>query len=66
MRSSSSTTPWEERVDQLFLTVLSRPPRAEERKRFVEYLTAGLKNPALLVEEAIWVLLNCGEFRFNH
>jgi hypothetical protein len=61
-----STAPWEERVEQLYLTVLSRPPRDEERKRFVEYLTSDPKNPGPLVEEAIWVLLSCGEFRFNH
>ena len=29
------------------------------------YLTADPK-PEPLVEEAIWVLLNCSEFRFNH
>jgi hypothetical protein len=62
----SSTAPWEERVDQLYLTVLSRPPRDEERKRFVAYLTSDPKNPGPLVEEAIWALLSCSEFRFNH
>jgi hypothetical protein len=62
----SSKAPWEERVDQLYLTVLSRLPRDEERKRFVEYLTSDPKNPEPLVEEAIWVLLACSEFRFNH
>jgi Protein of unknown function (DUF1549)/Protein of unknown function (DUF1553) len=62
----SSTAPWEDRVEQLYLTVLSRPPRNEERKRFVEYLKSDPKNPAPLVEEAIWALLACSEFRFNH
>jgi hypothetical protein len=62
----SSAAPWEDRVEQLYLTVLNRSPRDEERKRFVEYLTSDPKNPAPLVEEAIWVLLSCGEFRFNH
>ncbi|MBI1913387.1 MAG: DUF1549 domain-containing protein [Planctomycetes bacterium] len=61
----TSTEPWEKRVDRLFLSVLSRPPRPEERKRFVAYLTSGPK-PEARVEEAIWVLLNCSEFRFNH
>jgi hypothetical protein len=62
----SSKAPWEESVDQLYLTVLSRPPRDEERKRFVEYVTADPKNPEPLVEEAIWALLASSEFRFNH
>jgi hypothetical protein len=62
----SSTASWEERVELLYLTILSRPPRDEEQKRFVEHLTSDPKNPAPLVEEAIWALLSCGEFRFNH
>jgi hypothetical protein len=62
----SSKASWEARVHQLYLTVLSRPPRDEERKRFVEYLTSDPKNPEPLVEDAIWVLLASSEFRFNH
>jgi Protein of unknown function (DUF1549)/Protein of unknown function (DUF1553) len=62
----SSTAPWEERVELLYLSVLSRLPRDEERKRFVQYLTSDPQNPAPLVEEAIWVLLSCSEFRFNN
>jgi hypothetical protein len=61
----SSKAPWEERVERLFLSVLSRPPSAAEKKRFVAHLTSAPKAGAL-VEEAIWALLNCSEFRFNH
>jgi hypothetical protein len=60
-----STAPWEERVDRLFLAVLTRLPNERERKRFVEFLRADEKNPGASVEDAIWVLLNCAEFRFN-
>ena len=60
-----SAEPWEARVDRLFLTVLTRPPRPEERERFVKYL-AGAAKPDLLVEEVIWALVSSGEFRFNH
>ncbi|HYT92824.1 MAG TPA: DUF1549 domain-containing protein [Gemmataceae bacterium] len=62
----SSKSPWEERVEQLFLSVLSRPPSAAERQRFVQHLTSDGKATPALVEEAIWVLLSCSEFRFNH
>jgi hypothetical protein len=55
----------EERVDRLFLSVLSRPPRSEERKRFVAYLATPGARPEALIEEAVWVLLNTAEFRFN-
>lgn len=61
----TSKVSWDKRVDRLFLSVLSRPPKPGERQRFVTYLTRGPK-PDGLVEEAIWVLLNCSEFRFNH
>ncbi|MBI1917400.1 MAG: hypothetical protein HYS12_22090 [Planctomycetes bacterium] len=61
----TSTQPWEQRVDRLFLSVLNRPPRSEESKRFVAYLRAEPKSEKR-IEEAIWVLLNCSEFRFNH
>jgi hypothetical protein len=56
----------EERVDRLFLSVLGRPPRPEERKRFVAHLATPGARPEALVEEAVWALLNTAEFRFNH
>jgi hypothetical protein len=62
----TSKAPWEERVDQLFLAVLTRLPKEPERQKFVEYLAADEKNPAPAIEDAIWVLLNTSEFRFNH
>jgi hypothetical protein len=62
----TSTEPWEKRVDHLFVSVLGRPPREEERKRFVAHLTLDPKKSEGLVEEAIWALINSSEFRFNH
>jgi hypothetical protein len=61
----SSSAPWDERVDQMYLSVLNRPPKAAEKERFVAYLTSK-PDAAPLLEDAIWVLLNCAEFRFNH
>lgn len=61
----NSKAPLEERVDQMFLAVLSRLPKEAERKKFVEYIAAG-KTPGPAVEDAVWVLLNTAEFRFNH
>jgi hypothetical protein len=63
---ATSKAPWEERVDRLFLSVLSRPPSAAERQRFVRHLSSDPRATPALVEEAIWVLLSCSEFRFNH
>jgi hypothetical protein len=61
-----SKAPWEEKVDRLFVAVLSRPPSAAERDRFVRHLSSDAKAAPALVEEAVWVLLSCSEFRFNH
>jgi hypothetical protein len=62
---ATSKDPWEQKVERLFLTVLSRPPTAAERTRFVEHLTSSKQSDAL-IEEAIWALVACAEFRFNH
>jgi hypothetical protein len=60
-----ATDPWEARVDRMFLAVLSRLPSAAERAKFTAYLQSDPK-PEPLVEEALWVLVNLSEFRFNH
>lgn len=62
---STSQEPWEARVDRLFLSVLSRPPTADERQAFVAHLSPEDQRSERL-QEAMWVLLTCSEFRFNH
>ncbi|MFT7642336.1 MAG: hypothetical protein ACI9G1_004093 [Pirellulaceae bacterium] len=61
----NSEAPWEERVDKLYLSMLSRRPTTEERETFVAFLSAE-EDPRTRVGEAIWVLMTCSEFRFNH
>jgi hypothetical protein len=58
-------TPLEQRIDRLFLQVLSRPASAEERTKLTELLTDE-KQPEERWRDAIWVLMTCTEFRFNH
>ena len=53
--------PVEARVERLFLAMLNRRPAPEEVKKFAAYLDE--KNPA---GEAVWALMTCSEFRFNH
>jgi len=75
-----SNEPWEAKVEKMFLSVLSRPATSEERERFVKYLNVDEKNakdaksaktPAgqlpgvQRMEDAMWVLVSCSEFRFN-
>ena len=61
----ASKAPVEERVDRLFLAVLSRLPERARGELLVAHLS-GKDKPDALVEEAIWALLNTAEFRFNH
>ncbi len=61
----TSKVSWEQKVDRMFLSVLSRTPTGPELERFVKYLSGDAKMTPALVEEAIWVLLSCSEFRFN-
>jgi hypothetical protein len=67
-RMLRSTDGWETKVDQMFVSVLSRMPTSDERDRFVSYLNVNTKDPkvaAQRMEEAMWVLVSCSEFRFN-
>jgi len=63
---------WNTKVEKMFLTVLTRPVTTEEKDRFVKYLsteTKDAKDPKLAaaqrMEDAMWVLVSCSEFRFN-
>jgi hypothetical protein len=61
----NSTVPWDQRVERLYLTVLNRRPSDEERQKFVAYLSVEDK-PTDRWHEAMWALLTCSEYRFNH
>ncbi len=58
-------TPWEDRVERLFLQTLNRPPRDEEREKVIAFLTSD-KDARERVRDTIWALITCSEFRFNH
>jgi hypothetical protein len=59
---SDKTQPMDKRIERLFLTALNRRPSAREQEKFAAFLSAEKANPA----DAIWTLLACSEFRFNH
>ncbi len=61
-----STAPWTERLDRLFLSLLNRPPTDEERQKFSEFFSVDDKMNAERLRDAIWALMTCSEFRFNH
>jgi len=59
---------WNAKVERMFLSVLSRMPTSEEREQFVSYLSVDPKDTKLAsqkMQEAMWVLVACSEFRFN-
>ncbi|MEX0701641.1 MAG: DUF1549 domain-containing protein [Planctomycetales bacterium] len=58
----------EEKVEEMFLSVLVRKPTDEEQARHVAYVGQE-QDPAkqtALWGDAIWALIASGEFRFNH
>lgn len=63
---ATSTESTSKRVEKLFLAILTRLPSERERERFVAQLqTEDKRKQDGLIEEAIWVLINTAEFRFN-
>lgn len=52
-------------IESLYLCVLSRKPIPAETKRMTAYV-AGAKDAAKAYADLMWVLLNSGEFVFNH
>lgn len=53
-------------ADELYLTILTRTPTAEERKEVADYLTRQQANRAAALQDLAWALLTSAEFRFNH
>ncbi len=51
-------------IDELYLAVLSRPPRPDERERLVAYVATG--DRARTLRDVLWTLLNSTEFAMNH
>ena len=60
----TSTDPAGKKVERLFLSMLQRKPTAKEAAAFARHL--GDKTTPAAAEDAVWVLLNSSEFRFNH
>lgn len=57
-----------DRVDAIFLAVLTRLPDEDERAEFVAYVDSGGVSGSSdrALSDVFWVLLNSTEFRFNH
>ena len=56
-----------ERMEHIYLNVLSRLPTSKEKTYFQRYLERSLyRNKNLAYEDLYWVLLNSAEFSLNH
>lgn len=57
-----------ERVQALFLSVLSREPTAEEKERLVKYVAQGgaAEDRRKALGDLLWAMLNSPEFILNH
>jgi hypothetical protein len=55
----------EGRLNEIFLTLVSRPPNAAEKERYLAYLQRK-KNQKGAYEDVYWVLVNSTELIFNH
>jgi hypothetical protein len=62
---ASDKRPHEERLRDLYLVALSRPPSREEIDALLAYIDKK-QNPQLAYEDIIWTMINKKEFLFNH
>ncbi len=54
-----------DRLEEIFLTILSRPPSRAEQVRYLQYIRKKKGSPRAY-EDVYWTLLNSTEFTFNH
>jgi hypothetical protein len=53
-------------ADELYLSVLSRPPADAEREEVAAFVKDRAADQPVAIREMIWALLSSSEFRFNH
>ena len=53
-------------IDELYFSVFSRAPNAEEIQQGTLFLEEQLENPDAAIEQLVWAALSSAEFRFNH
>jgi hypothetical protein len=53
-------------AEEIYLSVLTRRPTAEERQDIAIYLRGRAKDRPAALQEIAWALLASNEFRFNH
>jgi hypothetical protein len=65
-RLTADNRPAEERLTELYLIALSRPPSSEELSELRAYLEGRADQLSAAYEDILWALVNTKEFQFNH
>lgn len=63
---SANSAAWPDRVEQLYLQIFNRPPRPDELQPMVDLLSAAGDPGVEQLRDAVWAMMTCSEFRFNH
>ncbi|MCA9154436.1 MAG: hypothetical protein KDA38_06595, partial [Planctomycetales bacterium] len=64
---TQADVPAEQRAERLFLQMLNRPATDAERRKLVEWLSVtDSRELRERSQHAIWAMMTCSEFRFNH
>jgi hypothetical protein len=53
-------------AEELYVSVFTRLPSAEERKEVADFLASRSKDRAVALQDMAWAILASAEFRFNH
>ncbi len=56
----------QEKVEELYLYTLGRPPRPNELKLCLAHIEKHKDNPQVAYSDILWALINTKEFLFNH
>jgi len=56
----------DEIAEELYVSILSRPPTAEDRREVADYLKKRPSDRAAALRDLCWALMTSAEFRFNH
>lgn len=53
-------------ADELYLSILTRLPSADERKETADFLASRAADRPQALQDLVWALVTSAEFRFNH
>jgi hypothetical protein len=66
LREILQTEKWRrERIEEIFLAVMSRPPSSRERSKFSAHVRRA-NNSMASIQDLVWTLLNTTEFFYNY